>query len=42
LIIALAGIIVAAIFFGLSAARHGSSRTAAAGQVWSAEHGHFH
>jgi hypothetical protein len=42
LLVALAAIIVAAIFFGLSAARHGSSAAPAPGQVWSAEHGHYH
>ena len=42
LLVALAGIIAAAIFFGISAARHDSSAAPAAGQVWSAEHGHYH
>ena len=42
LLIAVAGIIVAAIFFGISAARHEGSATNAAGKVWSPEHGHYH
>lgn len=42
LLIAVAGILAAAIFFGISAARHSSSPTATAGQVWSPEHGHYH
>lgn len=42
LLIAVAGIIVAALFFGISAARHASSATPNAGQVWSPEHGHYH
>jgi hypothetical protein len=42
LFVALAAIIAAAIFFGISAARHDSSGAPAAGQVWSAEHGHYH
>lgn len=42
LLIALAGIIAAAIFFGISAARHDNSAAPAAGQIWSAEHGHYH
>lgn len=42
LLIAVAGIIVAAIFFSVSAARHDSSTSATAGLVWSPEHGHYH
>lgn len=42
LLIALAAVIAAAIFLGLSAARHGGSSAAAPGQVWSPEHGHYH
>ncbi len=42
LLVALAGIIAAAIFFGISAARHDGRATPATGQVWSAEHGHYH
>ena len=42
LLFAVAGILVAAIFFVVSAARHDSSATAAPGQVWSPEHGHYH
>lgn len=42
LILAIAGILAAAIFFAISASRHDASTTAAAGRVWSAEHGHYH
>lgn len=41
LLVALAGVLVAVIFFIVSAARHGSSAPAS-GKVWSAEHGHYH
>ena len=42
LVFAVAGIIAAAIFFGISAATHDSSAAPAQGQVWSPEHGHYH
>ena len=41
LLLALAGVLLAAIFFIVSAARHGSSAPVS-GKVWSAEHGHYH
>ena len=42
LLVAVAGVIVAVVFFAISAARHDNSTTPAAGRVWSDEHGHYH
>lgn len=42
LLVGLAGVIVAAIFFVISAARHDNSSAPAAGRVWSPDHGHYH
>ena len=42
LMVGVAGVIVAVIFFAISAARHDNSSTPAAGRVWSTEHGHYH
>ena len=42
LLVGVAGVLVAVIFFVISAARHDNSSTAGAGKVWSAEHGHYH
>ena len=42
LLVGLAGVFVAAIFFLVSAARHDSSAAPADGRVWSTEHGHYH
>ena len=42
LLVGLAGVIVAAIFFVISAARHDNSSAPADGRVWSADHGHYH
>ena len=43
LLVALAGVIAAAILVGIaSVARNGDSRGAGPRQVWSPEHGHYH
>ena len=42
LLVGVAGVLVAVIFFVISAARHDNSSTPAGGKVWSAEHGHYH
>ena len=42
LLVGVAGVMVAVIFFAISAARHDNSSTPAAGRVWSTEHGHYH
>ena len=42
LLVGLVGVLVAAMYFVISAARHDSSAAPADGRVWSSDHGHYH
>lgn len=42
MLVAVAGVLIAVVYFAITAARHDQSSTPAAGRVWSAEHGHYH